>query len=97
MALCEVLCVLVEGPIAGRYVDCCENDLVGHVVEVHGDEADALVPPTKVNLIEDLQDRLVREERDLPQRMYRDVDEVKTKGRSKEYAAKLRVDHKTDG
>ena len=53
VALCEVARVLKERPVAAGYVDDGEDDLVGQVVDVDKDPAEALVFAAQVDFVED--------------------------------------------
>ena len=53
VALCEVARVLEEGPVAAGYVDDGEDDLVGQVVDVDEDPAEAFVFAAQVDFVED--------------------------------------------
>jgi hypothetical protein len=53
VALCEVAGVLEEGPIAAGDVDDGEDDLVGKIVDVDEDPAEAFVLAAQVYLVED--------------------------------------------
>ena len=53
VALCEVARVLEERPVAAGHVDDGENDLVGKVVDVDEDPAEAFVFAAEVDFVED--------------------------------------------